>query len=347
MRRIKVWLYNMLGSCIFDACTRISYIGVCLSIAVFAACERNVEHTEYKPVIESEWQSLTNMPDLGEYNSDHQQPVDFGIWKAKDDTWQLWSCIRSTKIGGNTRLLYRWEGKSLADTAWQPMGIAMVADTTLGETAGGLQAPYVFEEDGVFYTFYGDWNNICLATSEDGKAFTRVLNENGTPALFAGPLYNARDPMVIKIDGTYYCYYSAHNQHDNKTFGPQGAIYCRTSTDMKAWSKATAVSRGGTPLEQTNWYAGDIECPFVVEINGHYVLFRNQLYGRYSLNTQYSSTDPLDFGDNHDDYMVGQLHIAAPEIVKEDNQYYVVSLKRRLDGMKIAKLRFDEVETKR
>ena len=320
---------------------------LCLLAIVFVSCGNTNENVAYKPVIDGEWQRITSMPDLGDYNSDRQQPVDFGVWKAKDGTWQLWSCVRGTKIGGNSRLLYRWEGKSLADTAWQPMGIAMVADTTLGETAGGLQAPYVFEEDGVYYMFYGDWNNICLATSEDGKEFTRVLNDSGTPTLFTGPLYNARDPMVIKVDGTYYCYYSAHNQHDDKTFGPQGAIYCRTSDDMKTWGEPIVVSRGGSPLEQTNWYAGDIECPFVVEIDDHYVLFRNQLYGRYSLNTQYSSSNPLDFGDGHDDYMVGQLHVAAPEVIKEGNQHYLVSLTRRLDGMKIAKIRFDEKKVKK
>lgn len=319
-------------------------IGMCLLAVIFVSCENRDKDVRYKAVIDSEWQNITNMPDLGDYNSDRQQPVDFGVWKAKDGTWQLWSCIKSTKIGGNTRLFYRWEGKSLTDTAWQPKGIAMVADTTLGETEGGLQAPYVFEENGIYYMFYGDWNRICLATSEDGKEFTRELNENGTPALFSGPLYNTRDAMVLKISDTYYCYYSAHNEHDDKTFGPQGAIYCRTSKDMKKWSDAVVVSRGGMPLEETNWYAGDIECPFVVKINDNYVLFRNQLYGRYSLNTQYSSPNPLDFGDDDDRYMVGQLHVAAPEIIKEGGQYYIVSLKRSLDGMRIAKLRFDEMK---
>jgi beta-xylosidase len=228
------------------------------------------------------------------------------------------------------------------------MGIAMEADTTLGETAGGIQAPYVFEENGTYYMYYGDWRNICLATSTDGKNFTRVINESGTPALFGGPLDHSRDPMVLKIGDTYYCYYSDHPvPGDSKSFEPQGAIYCKTSKDMKKWSEPIVVSRGGSPLEQTNWYAGDIECPFVVEINGKYILFRNQLYGRYSLNTQYCSSNPLDFGDGHDDYMTGQLHVAAPEIVKEGDQYYIVALKRNLDGMRVTKIKFvEEVVTK-
>ncbi len=294
----------------------------------------------YKPVIEGEWWNITSQPDLGPYNGNKQEPVDFGVWKAKDGTWQLWSCIRGTKIGGKGRLFYRWEGKSLTDQSWEPKGIAMLADTTLGEEPGGLQAPYVMEEGGKYYMFYGDWNNICLAISDDGKEFTRVLNNQGNARLFAGPLYNTRDAMVLKVKDTYYCYYSAHNAKDTKTGEPQGAIYCRTSKDKMTWSEPVVVSRGGSPQKQTQWFAGDIECPFVVKIKDKYVLFRNQKYGPDYLNTQYCSENPLDFGDNNDDYLVGQLSVAAPEIIREGNQYYIVSLRPNLDGMKIAKLKF-------
>lgn len=319
----------------------ITVVTIIVSLITTSFKKDNIKKTVvYKPVVEGDWWNITNQPDLGKYTSEKQQPVDFGVWKAKDGTWQLWSCIRSTKIGGKTRLFYRWESKNLTDTAWAPKGIAMEADTALGETYGGLQAPYVFEENGKYFMFYGDWNNICLATSEDGKNFTRVLNEHNNARLFSGPLYNTRDPMVIKNKGIYYCYYSAHNKEDNKTNGPQGAIYCRTSKDMKSWSEPVAVSRGGTPLRQTQWYAGDIECPFVVKFKDKYILFRNQKYGPDYLNTQYCSQDPLNFGDGNDAFMTGQLPVAAPEIIKEGNQYYIVSLKPNLDGMKMAKLKF-------
>ena len=308
-------------------------------MGIFISCGKE-ERVVYKPVIDSEWWDITNQPDLGELSGgNRQQPVDFAVWKAKDGTWQLWSCIRGTKAGGTGRLFYRWEGKSLTDTNWEPMGIAMQADTLLGETEGGLQAPHVIEENGVYYMFYGDYHRICLAKSDDGKTFNRVINESGSPALFSGPLTQTRDPMVLKIDDTYYCYYCDHT-NDNGTFEPQGLICCRTSKDLKTWSEPVIVSRGGSVLEQCDWYAGDTECPFVVKIEDQYILFRNQLYGRYSLNTQYSSPNPLDFGDNHDDYMIGQLHVAAPEIVRDGDQYYIVALKRKLDGMRIAKLKF-------
>ncbi len=84
------------------------------------------------------------------------------MWQATDGTWLLWSCIRGTACAGQTRLFYRWEGANLTGADWQPMGIVMEARPYLGETPGGLQAPPVIKEDGVFYMFYGDWERICL-----------------------------------------------------------------------------------------------------------------------------------------------------------------------------------------
>ena len=117
------------------------------------------------PSIDGDWWTIAGNPDVSPYTTPAQQPVDFGIWQAADSTWQVWSCIRKTSIPGKTRLLHRWEGKRLTDRDWTPKGIAMTADPGFGETPGGLQAPYVFRHAGLFYMFYGDWVNICVATS--------------------------------------------------------------------------------------------------------------------------------------------------------------------------------------
>ena len=81
------------------------------------------------PVIDGDWWQVAGDPDLGEFMRPEQQPVDFGVWQAADGTWQLWSCIRKTGCGGNTRLFYRWEGQNLTDEHWKPMGIAQMART--------------------------------------------------------------------------------------------------------------------------------------------------------------------------------------------------------------------------
>jgi hypothetical protein len=289
------------------------------------------------PVIAGPWWQIAGSPDLGKFTSEEQQPVDFSIWQAADGTWQLWSCIRSTKCGGQTRLFYCWEGQDLRDANWRPIGIAMQADPSLGETEGGMQAPHVIRVGDVYYMFYGDINRICLAKSDDGKEFTRVLNEKGQPDLFSGPYYHSRDPMVLEHCGLYYCYYIGHAQDEQ----PQSAIFCRTSTDLRRWSEAIMVSGGGSPAGKTDWYGGDSECPFVVERKGLFYLFRNQVYGKGALNTQYASANLLDFGVNDDRFLISELKVAAPEIVEHEGQQYIAALLPSLKGIQIATVRWD------
>jgi hypothetical protein len=293
-----------------------------------------------QPRIVGDWWQVAGDPDLGAYTTPQQQPVDFAIWQAADGTWQLWSCIRHTACGGQSRLFYRWEGANLFDEHWQPRGIAMEARVELGETAGGLQAPHVIEEGGVYHMFYGDWRRICLARSADGKSFERVsvkdgeLGEPGSPALFSGPYGNSRDAMVLNIDGTYHCYYTGHEEHAR----PAAAVFCRTSLDMLVWSDPVMVSAGGAAVELTDWYGGDCECPYVVAREGRYCLFRNQRYGADAINTQYCSPDPLDFGVDDDRYLVGTLPVAAPEIVTYQGRSYIAALMPSLKGIRIAEL---------
>ncbi len=310
---------------------------------VLNSCDTNEKDFIYKPVLVGEWWEITGNPDLGEYTSPEQQPVDFGVWQAEDGTWQLWSCIRKTNCGGNTRLFHGWEGQNITDTMWRPLGIMMEADTTLGEIKGGLQAPHVIQKDGIYYMLYGGWAQICLAKSPDGKQFERIINEGGTTAIFTGPMYNTRDAMTIKVNQKYYTYYTGHLAIDT-TDGIKAAIFCRTSDDLFSWSEPTMVSAGGSPADMDNWYGGDAECPFVVPIENKYILFRNVRYGTNNLNFQYCSDNPLNFGVNTDSLMVGSLPVAAPEIVNYNGEYYIFALKESLDGIRAAKIRFEKLE---
>jgi len=312
------------------------------------------------PIIDGEWWSIANNPDLGEYNSPNQQPVDFGIWQAEDGTWQLWSCIRDSKFPGTekengrytTRFFYGWEGISLTSTDWQPKGIKWVAEPLLGETPGGMQAPFVMKEDNLYYLFYGDYKRICLATSMDGKNFTRVLGGNGQPDLFSEEhahlnhdIFNtskARDPMVLKRGNTYYCYYTSHMPHPvNDGWG-----FCRISLNLKDWSESVVVSH--TPPYEGKSPRYSDECPFVVYLpdNGLYYLFVTQSYGENSQTTVYASPNPMYFGIDDDSRKVCTLPVAAPEILFEDGQYYIVALKPGLDGIMAARLKFEDVENR-
>jgi hypothetical protein len=295
----------------------------------------------YELEIEGEWWEIAKNPDLGELSSERQQPVDFGLWQAKDKTWQLWSCIRSTKETGKTRLFYGWEGKSLTDTQWSAEGVKMRADPNLGETSGGLQAPYTFMENDVWYMFYGDWNAICMATSDDGKTFERYIPKNleRVPALFTeGAGTNTRDAMVIKDGDIYYCYYAAGvGLREDGANLRTGAIYCRTSKDLIRWSPSVIVSKGGRT--GNGW--GAHECPFVIKVEDSFYLFRTQKYGKENMTTVYCSKDPLNFGIGTDEgYFVTQLPVAAPELIYYEGQWYIVALNPELDGIRMAKLKF-------
>jgi hypothetical protein len=296
-----------------------------------------MEKTVLKPEIDGEWWQIAGNPHLGNYTTEKQQPVDFGIWQAADGTWQLWSCIRFTNCGGHTRLFYRWEGKELRDANWEPMGIAMEADTSLGEQHGGLQAPHVINVDGTYYMFYGDFARICLATSDDGKTFRRVLSEHGQPNLFGGPWDNTRDPMTLRVGKAYYCYYTGHTAIQDRT--AIGADFCRVSQDLRTWSHPYMVAFGGAAGRGP----GSAECVHVVyrEDAGLYYLFRTQRYGQDNVSTVYASPDPLNFGIDDDRYRVGTLPVAAPEIiVNHEGQDYIAALLPSLQGIRVAKLRW-------
>lgn len=303
-------------------------------------CAQN--HTIPVPTISGPWRPIAANPDLGEFNSPEQEPVDFGVWQAQDGTWQLWSCIRKSKFPGTnytTRFLYGWEGKSLTSTNWNPKGIKWTADSTLGETPGGMQAPFVLKEADTYYLFYGDWNRICLAKSSDGKNFKRVSGKNGQPNLFTE--YedvehgrNARDPMILKRGNTFYCYYTAH-LHDPDE---DGAAFCRVSFNLNDWSESSIISR--TAPYKGNSQRWSDECPFVVYLDEYklYYLFVTQLYGKDSQTTVYASPNPMYFGVNDEKYKVCTLPIAAPEIVFHQGRYYLFALNPGLDGVRMTTL---------
>jgi hypothetical protein len=284
------------------------------------------------PKIDGDFWQVAGDPDLGQYTSPKQQPVDFGIWQAADGTWQLWSCIRSTNVPGKTRLFYRWQANKITDSNWTPMGIAMMADPHFGETEGGLQAPYVLKIGSDYYMFYGTWDHIAMAKSKDGKTFARQLMPDGTSGMFGEVVgSNTRDPVVIRIGKLYYMYYSAFPNR-------LGAVFVRTSKDLLHWSASTRVAYGGSG----GTGPGSAECPFVYydKKSGYYFLLRNEFYGKNAKFSVYRSKNPLDFGKDSDNFLVETMPYAAPEIVESEGQTYIAVLLPSLKGIEIAKLKW-------
>jgi sucrose-6-phosphate hydrolase SacC (GH32 family) len=180
--------------------------------------------------------------------------------------------------------------------------------------------------------FYGDWTHICHATSRDGKTFERVADAQGQTGLFGeGADANARDPMVLRVGDLFHCYYTAFP-------GQKGAVFCRTSKDMAAWSEAKVVASGGSA--GTGPFSH--ECPHVVYLPEHglYCLFHTQRYGQDAQTSVYASKDPLNFGVDDDRFLVCRLPVAAPELVLHEGKWHIASLLPSLKGIRVARLRW-------
>jgi len=283
------------------------------------------------PQIVSDWWTIATNPDLGEFSSAGQQPMDFSIWQAADDSWQLGACVRGTACGGEGRLLWRWQSDSLDNEHWESAGLLLRADTDVGETLGGLQAPHVVRENGRYHMFYGDWVNICHAVSDNGKDFVRKLQVDGRSAVFSeGGSNNTRDPMLFARGGTYYIYYTG--VVDNI-----GAIYCRTSTDLANWGPSRIVSRGGIGGRGPS----DAECAFVTQTDdsGHFYLFRWHSDGNTAV---FRSDDLLDFGVDNDDKKVASLPVEVARVIETGQGMYISSLLDDYTGMRLARFEWQE-----
>ncbi len=300
---------------------------------IAVALARLVVHVNAAPAIpriSSEWWQIAGSPDLGELGQRQQQPVDFALWQAADGTWQLWSCVRNTREPGRTRLFYRWEGARLTDPDWRPMGIAMHADLAIGETAGGLQAPFVVRTGGRFLMFYGDWANIRSQESSDGKTFVRRPAVDGSPHFGRDAESNTRDPMVLRVGDEWLCYYTANPEK-------RGRVFVRASKDLRTWGAEREVAGPGVAPRDLRYSA---ECPFVVEpAAGEFYLFYTQIYGVRAHTTVRYSRDPLDFAA--EDKVIAELPIAAPELVRFNGEWFIAALRGDLKGIQVARLVWD------
>lgn len=289
----------------------------------------------FRPFIASPWWRIASNPQLGDWTSPKQEPVDFAIWQAADGSWQCWACIRNTRHPGKTRIFHRWEGNSLLAPDWEPKGITFTGDGRIGETIGGMQAPYVIVKDGEYRMYYGDYRHICLAISKDGKIFEKKLIAHGMSGLFGeGPTAMARDPMLLRVGNLWHCYYAAH-------LAGRHGIWLRTSEDLERFGPSTLIMTGGQAGDR--WW--HFECPFVVPYQGAFYLFHTQNYavGQQQTSVVWSE-NPAYFGVDEDGGLVGHLEVAAPEIVAFQGKMYLAALQPELDGIRVAELGWRQVE---
>jgi hypothetical protein len=214
------------------------------------------------------------------------------------------------------------------------MGIVMEADENFGETPGGLQSPHATKIGREYLMVYGDWENICLAKSQDGKTFARQLNLDGLSGMFTeGIGAGTRDPMITVIGNTYYLYYTS--SPDEKC-----AIYCRTSKDLCHWGEARIVSFGGSA--GSGPFDAEVPCVLYLQRERSYYLFRTHSSPDSDkfMTTVYRSLDPLDFGIDNDRYKICTLPTESTWIVNDNGQYYIAALLPNHQGTRMARLKW-------
>lgn len=265
------------------------------------------------PVLgETSWK-ICVMPDLGELagpDPRRQHIVDHGFLPRPDGSWLLWACLRGTHPG---RILFGWEGGSLAKGPWKPLGVAARAEAAWGEKTEpqeSIQAPHFLQHGDEFLCFYNS-NGIRLMTSHDGARFARRGSPPDGNLLYAD---GGRDVMVLPIDGVFHAYSTV------STTDGRGYVALRTSRDLKDWTPLRIVcegGRGGTgPISA--------ESPFVVHLDGYYYLFRASSNDGQTY--VYRSERPDDFGVNDDSRLIARLPLKAPEIIHHQGRWYVSDL---------------------
>ena len=139
--------------------------------------------------------------------------------------------------------------------------------------------------------------------------------------------------MITRFDDTYYLYYTANP-------GGVGAIYARTSTDLRSWSESTIVSSGGSA--GSDWL--DAEVPvvlFLAAAPAFDLVGPPSRPGAQRMGTSvYRTTDPLDFGVDNDRYLVTTLPSEATWIVNEGDDYYIAAVMPGLQGYRVSRLKW-------
>lgn len=227
----------------------------------------------------------------------------------------------------NERHFAHATAKNLTDRPWQKQPYALDYKPDLGENH--LWAPHVIKRGDTFYMFYCAGSRqsnyhfrIHLATSKDLVTWTRYPSN----PIFQD-FYDARDPMVLEDEGTYYLYYTANLDY------PRGnhIVSVRTSKNLVDWS--TARTAFVHPEQGT--FGGPTESPFVVKYGGHFYLFCGP-DGSYRTTKVYRSPNP--YGWRHEDQIYSFPSHAAEVVQDRDGRYYATNCGWDLNGVFLAPL---------
>jgi beta-xylosidase len=200
-------------------------------------------------------------------------------------------------------------------------------------------APHIIEHAGKYWMFYTGVNDsaaqaICLATSTDLDHWER---HEGNPLFTSLPWghwdtthwSDCRDPMVLKVGDTFYCYYTAARQVPGSET-VENCLGIASSKDLINWQ-----DEGYRRLVHT--LTTPPESPFVVNRNGEYYLFyTNYKYGIVYVRSQ----DPLHgWKENPDDPQSILEGVSATEIFEHNGRWYITLISHMPYGLHFLEIR--------
>jgi len=266
-------------------------------------------------------------PSVGEqekwYINDHT------FIKDTNGTWHLFGITHKEPQDPEHEILFAHATAPHLSGPWIKQPFALKVNFTyFGETH--LWAPHVIHVNETYYMFYngGDADHtkyaISLATSKDLFNWTRLPS---------GPLFrdgfDARDPMVTKINDTWHLFYCATDPPQN---GNHIVAY-RTSSDLTHWSERHIAFTD--PSKGT--YGGPTESPFVVFNNGWWYLFTGPR-DDYRKTAVFRSQTPTNFPFNQ---KVGEIHSHAAEVINDDGKWWISHCGWAQGGVYLAPLSFE------
>ncbi|MCA1736179.1 MAG: family 43 glycosylhydrolase [Actinobacteria bacterium] len=263
-------------------------------------------------------------PSVGEreswYINDHT------FFRGRDGTWHLIGITHAEPMAPFDEVDFGHATAQNLRGPWTKQHHALSASIAAGEHH--LWAPHVIHHEDLFWMFYCAGGpspqeyRIHLATSEDGWKWHR---HPANPLIVDG--YEARDPMVVWIDGRWIMYYTA-------TESPAGGhhiVAAAESTDLARWEGRHIVYRD--QLQGT--LGGPTESPFVVECDGEFHLFigpdwekltaaldaGNDDPAAYRRTRVFESSNPLSFDL---DGQIATIDAHAAEVIVDlDGSYWV------------------------
>jgi hypothetical protein len=178
---------------------------------------------------------------------------------------------------------------------WEDLGPVLAERRPGGPDEMAIWAPFVYEEDGIFYAYYtgvtGDFTQRIMLASTDNPADPASWKEHGVvfqpdhpeAVWTAGEWADCRDAMVLKFKETYYMYYTGRDRGPDGAFGIIGLATADSPggpwKDLGAILALPALSRPKFPRSVSFWApfqpCAMPESPTVYAYQGFFYLFFN------------------------------------------------------------------------